>query len=87
MYTVSGLEVEGSKGAANKSYIRHSTFGDASGSISRSLFLPIRVANQRKTNQCTTRESRRSPIGTMTMMGCWPSQPIGFFVFFCFFKK
>jgi hypothetical protein len=35
--------------------------------ISRSLFLPIRVAKQRKTNQGTTRESRRSPMAAMAM--------------------
>jgi hypothetical protein len=37
--------------------------------ISRSLFLPIRVTNQKRTNQGATRESRRSPIATMTMKG------------------
>jgi hypothetical protein len=37
--------------------------------ISRSLFLLIRVAKQRKTNQGATRESRRSPLATMTMKG------------------
>jgi len=36
-------------------------------SISRSLILPIRVANQRRTNQGAT--SRRSPLATMTMKG------------------
>jgi hypothetical protein len=35
--------------------------------ISSSLFLPIKVANQRRTNQGTT--SRRSPLATMTMKG------------------
>jgi hypothetical protein len=38
--------------------------------ISRSLFLPIRVAKQRKTNQGTTRESRRSPMVAMAMKDC-----------------
>jgi hypothetical protein len=38
--------------------------------ISRSLFLPIRVANQRRTNQGTTRESRKSPMATMIMKDC-----------------
>jgi hypothetical protein len=33
--------------------------------IRRSLFLPIRVANQRRTNQSATRESHRSPTATM----------------------
>jgi hypothetical protein len=33
--------------------------------ISRSLFLPIKVANQRRTNQDATRESHRSPTATM----------------------
>jgi hypothetical protein len=37
--------------------------------ISSSLFLPIKVANQRKTNQGATRESRRNPLATMTMKG------------------
>jgi hypothetical protein len=32
MSTAPGLEVEGSEGAANKSYIRHSTSYDTSGS-------------------------------------------------------
>jgi hypothetical protein len=40
--------------------------------ISSSLFLPIRVANQRRTNQGATRESRRSPLATMTMKGFEP---------------
>jgi hypothetical protein len=38
--------------------------------ISSTLFLPIRVANQSRTNQGTTRESRRSPLATMAMKGC-----------------
>jgi hypothetical protein len=38
--------------------------------INNSLFLPIKVANQRRTNQGTTRESRRSPLATMAMKGC-----------------
>jgi len=37
--------------------------------ISISLFLPIRVANQRRTNQGATRESRRSPMAAMAMKG------------------
>jgi hypothetical protein len=37
--------------------------------IRKSLFLPIRVANQRRTNQGATRESRKSPLATMTMKG------------------
>jgi hypothetical protein len=32
MYTSPGLEVEGSKGASSKSYMRHSTFDSTSGS-------------------------------------------------------
>jgi hypothetical protein len=32
MSTAPGLEVEGSKGASSKSYIRHSTFDSTSGS-------------------------------------------------------
>jgi hypothetical protein len=39
-------------------------------SISSSLFLPIRVANQRRTNQGATRGSCRSPLATMAMKGC-----------------
>jgi hypothetical protein len=35
--------------------------------ISSNLFLPIKVANQRRTNQGATRESRKSPLATMTM--------------------
>jgi hypothetical protein len=38
--------------------------------IRRSLFLPIRVANQRRTNLGATRESHRSPMATMAMKGC-----------------
>jgi hypothetical protein len=38
-------------------------------SISNSLFQPIKVAKQRRTNQSTTRESHRSPLATMTMKG------------------
>jgi hypothetical protein len=38
--------------------------------ISRSLFLPIRVANQRRTNQGATRESHKSPLATIAMKGC-----------------
>jgi len=37
--------------------------------INNSLFLLIKVANQR-TNQGATRESRRSPLATMAMKGC-----------------
>jgi hypothetical protein len=37
--------------------------------ISSSLFLPIKVAKQRRTNQGATRESRRSPLATMTIKG------------------
>jgi hypothetical protein len=37
--------------------------------ISSSLFLPIKVANQRRRNQGATRESRRSPLATMIMKG------------------
>jgi hypothetical protein len=37
--------------------------------ISSSLFLPIRVVNQRRTNQDATRESRKSPLATMAMKG------------------
>jgi hypothetical protein len=33
MSTSPGSEVEGSEGAASKSYIRHSTFDDTSGSM------------------------------------------------------
>jgi hypothetical protein len=33
MFTASGLEVEGSEGAANKSYIKHSTSYGTSGSM------------------------------------------------------
>jgi hypothetical protein len=38
--------------------------------ISRSLFVPIRVAKQRKTNQCATRDSCRSPMVAMAMKDC-----------------
>jgi hypothetical protein len=37
--------------------------------INISLFSPIKVANQRRTNQGTIRESRRSPLVTMAMKG------------------
>jgi len=37
--------------------------------LQTSLFLSIRVANQRSTNQGATRESHRSPVATMTMKG------------------
>jgi hypothetical protein len=33
MYTTPGSEVKGSEGAANKSYITHSTFDNTSGSM------------------------------------------------------
>jgi hypothetical protein len=36
----------------------------------KSLFLPIKVANQRRANQGASKESRRSPIATMAMRGC-----------------
>jgi hypothetical protein len=36
---------------------------------SSNLFLPIKVANQRRTNEGAARESRRSPLATMTMKG------------------
>jgi hypothetical protein len=39
-------------------------------SISKSLFLPIKMANQRRTNQGTTRESCRSPMAAMAMKDC-----------------
>jgi hypothetical protein len=39
-------------------------------SDSRSLFLPIKVANQRRANQGSSRESPRSPGATMAMKGC-----------------
>jgi transposase-like protein len=39
-------------------------------SISKSLFLLIRVANQRRTNQGATRESCRSPMAAMAMKDC-----------------
>jgi hypothetical protein len=38
--------------------------------ISKSLFLPIKVAKQRKTNQGTTNESRRNPMAAMAMKDC-----------------
>jgi hypothetical protein len=38
--------------------------------ISNSLFLPIKVANQRRPIQGATRESRRSPLVTMAMKDC-----------------
>jgi hypothetical protein len=65
-------EVEGSEEAANKSYIRHYTSNGSSGSkeLAKSLFLPIRVVNQRRTNQGPTRESHRSPMAAMTMKDC-----------------
>jgi hypothetical protein len=34
------------------------------------LFLPIRVANQRRTNLGATRESRKSPMAAMAMKDC-----------------
>jgi hypothetical protein len=69
MFTASGSEVEGSKGASSKElhqafYIRQHIRLHG---ISNSLFLPIKVANQRRTNQGATRESRKSPLATMTM--------------------
>jgi len=40
-------------------------------SINKSLFLPIKMANQRRTNQGVTRESHRSPMAAMAMKDWW----------------
>jgi len=50
-------------------YLRHIKLHGISGD-SKSLFLPIKVTNQKRANKGTTRESRRSPIATMAMKGC-----------------
>jgi hypothetical protein len=75
MSTSLGTEVEGSEGAANKSYIRHSTSDCISGSTASAATTEVCSCQSERQikeeqNQGATRESRRSPFATMAMKGC-----------------
>jgi hypothetical protein len=61
------------KEAANKSYIREqsTSYGSSSSTASAEVCsYQSELQKQRKTNQCTTRESRRSPMAAMAMKDC-----------------
>jgi hypothetical protein len=51
MLTAPGLEVEGSKGAAHKSYIRHSAFDGISGSTASAEVCSCQSESQTKEEQ------------------------------------
>jgi hypothetical protein len=74
MSIASGSEVEGSEGAANKSYIKYSTSDGTSSSTASAEITKFVPANQsgkpKKSKSRHSRKSGRSLIATMAMRGC-----------------
>jgi hypothetical protein len=76
MSTAPSSEVEGLVKAAKKSYKRHSTSDGTSSSMALATIAEVcsyQLGWQTKEEQIkgASRESRRSPIATMAMRGCY----------------